>query len=76
MQGWVLLTRARNVFVKSVKPTEISDFIDLKCLVAKLKLLIHLGPHLINLLGANTTNIDKGDDNNTQFHVIQNNMIL
>ena len=53
--------RARNVLVKSVKSK--SEMSDLKCLISELKLLIHIGTHLnlVNLLGAWTKNIGKGD---------------
>ncbi|RWS19829.1 vascular endothelial growth factor receptor-like protein, partial [Leptotrombidium deliense] len=50
-----------TVAVKMLK--ERADFEQMKALVAELKIMIHLGKHLniVNLLGAVTKNLDKGE---------------
>ncbi len=53
---------ARTVAVKRVKSSR--DATALRCLASELKIMIHLGPHLniVNLLGACTKNITRGQD--------------
>jgi len=55
---------ARTVAVKMVKSSQ--DSTALQSLDSELKIMIHLGPHLniVNLLGACTKNVDRGQDYN------------